>query len=171
MFLPKAALGNRQFTYILIILLLMMGVLSYTSMPRSEDPQFSLPITLVEVIYPGASPLDVETLLIDPIEAQVSELEDIKEINTHVKNGGARIEVKFIYGTDPDDAFDDVVAAASNIRAQLPAEAQLLFFKASPTTVNIRNWRSGRPRRTTSRWISIPSSWKNAWKAWQRCAR
>ena len=137
MFLPNAALRNRQFTYIIITLLLLLGLLSYSNMPRSEDPQFNLPITLLEVIYPGSSPLDVETLIVDPLEQQISELEDIKEINTHIKNGGARIEIKFIYGTDPDDSYDDVLAAAANIRARLPAEAQLLFFKASPTTVNI----------------------------------
>ena len=137
MFLPKAALNNRQFTYIVIALALMMGVLSYMTMPRSEDPQFNMPITLIEAVYPGASPLDVETQIVDPLETQFSEIDDINAINTNIKNGGARIEVKFLYGTDPDDSYDDVVAAAANIRSRLPAEAQLLFFKASPTTVNI----------------------------------
>ncbi|GGA84567.1 multidrug transporter AcrB [Neiella marina] len=137
MWLPNAALRKPQFTCIIVFLAVALGVMSYFSMPRSEDPQFDLPITLIEAVYPGASPLDVETLVVDPIEQAVAELEDIKKIDTSIHNGGTRMEVTFIYGTDPDEGFDDIQLAIANVRDRLPPETQLFVEKASPTSVSI----------------------------------
>lgn len=137
MWLPNAALRRPQFSVILILLMMALGVLSYFTMPRSEDPQFDLPIVLIEAVYPGASPLDMETQVIEPLERAVSELEDIKKITTSIHDGGSRTEVTFVYGTPPDEGFDDVNRALANIRTQLPAENQLFVQKASPTSVSI----------------------------------
>ncbi|MBW8191655.1 efflux RND transporter permease subunit [Neiella marina] len=137
MWLPNAALRHSQFSIIVIVLALALGVISYLTMPRSEDPQFDLPITLVEAVYPGATPLDVETLVVDPIEQVVADLEDIKKIDTTIFNGGARIEVTFLYGTDPDEGYDDIRLALANIRNDLPQEAAFFIEKGSPTSVNI----------------------------------
>ena len=52
--LPRLAIKNAQFTITMVILMVLVGIVSYFTMPRSEDPQFDLPITLIDVIYPGA---------------------------------------------------------------------------------------------------------------------
>jgi multidrug efflux pump subunit AcrB len=67
--LPKLAIKNAQFTLTIVVLLVLVGIVSYFQMPRSEDPQFDMPITLIEVIYPGASPTDIESLVVNPLEA------------------------------------------------------------------------------------------------------
>jgi len=69
--LPNLAIKNAQFTLTIVVLLVLVGIVSYLNMPRSEDPQFDIPITLIEVIYPGASPTDIETLVVDPLEASI----------------------------------------------------------------------------------------------------
>ena len=66
--LPKLALKNAQFTLTIMVLIVLVGIVSYFQMPRSEDPQFDMPITLIEVIYPGASPTDIESLVVNPLE-------------------------------------------------------------------------------------------------------
>lgn len=137
MFLPKAALKHTQFTFVIIALLVALGIVSYLTMPRSEDPQFDLPITLIEVVYPGATPQNVEALVVDPIEQATSELDDILKIATDINNGGARIEITFVYGVDPDDAYEDVLRAVNKVQPSLPQESQLFILKASPTSVNI----------------------------------
>ena len=96
--LPRLAIHNSQFTITLVVLMVLVGIVSYLNMPRSEDPQFDIPITLLEVIYPGASPTDIETLVVDPLEEEFADIENIKKIESQVKNGGARIEVTFLYG-------------------------------------------------------------------------
>ncbi|MBO9489941.1 efflux RND transporter permease subunit [Endozoicomonas sp. G2_1] len=136
--LPRLAINNAQFTLTVVLLLVLVGLISYFTMPRSEDPQFDLPITMIEVIYPGASPLDIESLVINPLEDEFSEVENISSIESQIKNGGARIEIKFVYGTEPDLAYKDVKRAVAEVEPTLPDGVQeLLTIKATPTSVAI----------------------------------
>ena len=136
--LPSLAIKNAQFTLTIVALFVLVGIVSYFNMPRSEDPQFDIPITLIEVIYPGASPSDIETLVVDPLEEEFADIENIKKIESQIKNGGARIEVTFHYGSDPEQAFNKVQLAVSSVKPSLPAGVQdLLVLKATPTAVAI----------------------------------
>jgi multidrug efflux pump subunit AcrB len=136
--LPKLAIHNAQFTITIVLLLVLVGVVSYLSMPRSEDPQFDLPVTLIEVVYPGASPSDIETLVVDPLEQEIAEIENIKKIEAKINNGAVRITIDFLYGTDAEAAFNKVKQAVSTVRPNLPAGiAELLVLKATPSSVAI----------------------------------
>jgi len=138
MFLPRMAINNAQFTFTVVLLLVLVGIVSYFHMPRSEDPQFDIPITLLEIVYPGASPTDIETLVVDPLEEEFADIEGIKKIESQIKNGGARIEVTFLYGSDPNTAYNEVKQAVSTVKPTLPAGVQdVLVLKATPTSVAI----------------------------------
>ena len=93
--LPKLAISNSQFTLTIALLLVLIGVVSYLTMPRSEDPQFDLPVSIIEVVYPGASPNDIETLVVSPLEQEISDIENIKKIEAKIHNGAARITIDF----------------------------------------------------------------------------
>ncbi len=136
--LPKLAINNEQFTFTITLLFILIGVVSYLNMPRSEDPQFDLPITLIEVVYPGASPADIETLVVDPLEQEIAEIENIKKIESEIHNGSVRITIEFLYGTDAEAAFNKVKQAVSTIKPNLPSGVEkLLVLKATPTSVAI----------------------------------
>jgi len=136
--LPVNAIRNHQFTLIIVALLTLLGVLSFQTMPRSEDPQFDFPLIVVTATYPGTSPLDMEKLVTDPIEEELNELEDLKEIKTVIMDGVTIIKVEFNFGVDPDEKYDDVIQAVSKIRADLPAQIHSIDIKqTSPTDVNI----------------------------------
>tara|TARA_R110000737_G_scaffold133081_1_gene164697 strand:- start:461 stop:3505 length:3045 start_codon:yes stop_codon:yes gene_type:complete len=138
MHLPRIAIKNAQFTFTIVLLLVLVGIVSYFQMPRSEDPQFDISITLLEIIYPGASPTDIETLVVDPLEEEFAEIEGIKKIESQIKNGGARIEVTFLYGSDPNTAYNEVKQAVSTVKPTLPEGVQeVLVLKATPTSVAI----------------------------------
>ncbi|MFT5296167.1 MAG: multidrug efflux pump subunit AcrB [Colwellia sp.] len=138
MLLPKLAIKNAQFSLTIVVLLVLVGIVSYFEMPRSEDPQFDMPITLIEVIYPGASPTDIETLVVNPLEEEFSDIENIQKIESQVKNGGVRIVITFLYGTDPEAAYNKVKQAVSTVKPMLPEGVQdLLVLKATPTSVAI----------------------------------
>jgi len=118
--LPKLAIENHQFTNVIIILLVLFGLVSFMTMPRSEDPQVSPAGSSVIVIYPGANPTDVEELIVEPLEEAINELEDIKDIKSYAQDGLALIETEFISGTDPDDKYSDVVQKVNRVRNELP---------------------------------------------------
>jgi multidrug efflux pump subunit AcrB len=136
--LPKLAVNNAQFTICVAILAILVGIVSYFTMPRSEDPQFDLPITIVEVIYPGASPSDIESLVLEPIEEELAIVENIKKIEATIKSDGVKIEVEFLYGVNPETSYNEVKNAVAAIEHKLPDGVRdLLVLKATPTSVAI----------------------------------
>ena len=127
-----------QFTLVVFALLIATGLWALTSIPRAEDPSLKFPGSLVMVQYPGADPEDVERLVVDPIEDALSELEDIKRLNSSALDGLALVEIEFTYGTDPDRKYDEVVREINVVRAALPADVFSLEIRQfTPGTVNI----------------------------------
>ena len=136
--LPQLALKNHQFFLTLIALLFLSGIISFLRMPRSEDPQVSPAGSSVIVIYPGANPMDMEELVVNPIEDVINELEDIKTLTAVAEDGLAVIAVEFLTGSDPDEKYSDVVQKVNSVRNDLPDEILSLdITKWSITDVNI----------------------------------
>ena len=136
--LPAIAIRNHQFTLVIFLLLLLLGVLSFFTMPRSEDPQFDFSAAVIKVVSPGTTPVDVEKLIVDPIEESLNELDDIKKIKTIIEDGLGVIRIEFLFGTDPDEKFDDVESAVGRIRDQLPQSVVALEIdRISPSDVSI----------------------------------
>ncbi len=136
--LPKLAIENYQFTIIVIVLLVLSGLVSFVTMPRSEDPQIEQPGVNIFAIFPGANPEDIEELLIDPIEEKVNELNDIHKINAFAEDGLMHMHVEFDHGQDPDDVYNDVLQKVNSIRNDLPdGLLRLQIEKWETSRVNI----------------------------------
>ncbi|AWL11675.1 Nodulation protein NolG [Saliniradius amylolyticus] len=136
--LAKRAIAYNRVSFLLLALVLLLGGISLKLMPKAEDPQFELPLSVVEVLAPGLSTQDMEVQVVNPIEDAFSLLEDVDSIETTIKQGSVTFEVRFLYGVEPDAGFDEVVRAVGRVRASLPSQIKgILYFKAAPTTVNI----------------------------------
>jgi len=136
--LSKLAINNAQFTLTIALLLVLVGLVSYLTMPRSEDPQFDLPVTIIEVVYPGASAKDIETLVVNPLEQEISDIENIKKIEAKISNGAVRITIDFIYGTDAEASFNKVKQAVATVKPNFPTGiARLFVLKVTPGSVAI----------------------------------
>jgi multidrug efflux pump subunit AcrB len=120
--LPKISIQNYQFTIIVVVLLVISGIISTIQMPKSEDPAVSKPGATVVVIYPGATPSDIEQLVIDPIEEVLNELDDIKQIDSNCQDALGTIGIEFFAGSDPDEKFSDVNEKINSIRNNLPED-------------------------------------------------
>lgn len=120
--LPNFALKNYQFTLILLALATLVGWFSFQSMPRSEDPKPDFPIYNIVVVYPGAGPIDMEELVVDPIEDALEEIEDIETVNTSIKDGLVTINVEGTFGIDTQDKLNEITREINAIRADLPDE-------------------------------------------------
>lgn len=136
--LTNISLKNWQFTVSVVFLILITGILSFIQMPRSEDPQLDFPGDNIAVIYPGASPADMEELIINHLEDAVNELEDIKEIRSTIEEGIGIIDIEFNPGSDSDDKYREVLAAVESVRPNLPNDIPYLnVMKYSSTQVKI----------------------------------
>ena len=129
---------NYQFTLVVFLGVLALGVFSLLNMPRGEDPEFESPTFSMVAIYPGASPTDMEELVVDPIERSVSGLDDIKEITTDITDGLAVFRIDFDYSSDPDEKYQELVREVNSIRGDLPEDLYKLDInRFSPSDVNI----------------------------------
>jgi len=132
------SVARWQFTLVLFALLVAMGVNAYLNIPRSEDPEFHPPIPTIVAVYPGADPVDIERLVVDPIEDAINELDDIKHMDSRSLDGVGVIRVEFQWHTDPTDKYDEVVREVNRIRSQLPPDlAALDVRKTGSGLVNI----------------------------------
>ncbi len=118
--LPALAIKYHQFTIVVVLLLVLSGLTSFIVMPRSENPPVSKPGTSIIVIYPGATPKDMEKLVVSPLEESLNELDNIKKIDSKSESGYAFIAVEFIAGSDPDKKFSDVNEKVNSKRTVLP---------------------------------------------------
>ena len=112
------------FTVIVLLLVTLLGVLSFFTMPRSEDPQFAVPTVRVIAVYPGANPEDIEQLVVDPIEDAINELDDVDRIESSIQDGVSVTSIDFLASVDPDDAIEDVTQRMSEVRPTLPAQVR-----------------------------------------------
>ncbi|MGB3588301.1 MAG: efflux RND transporter permease subunit [Tunicatimonas sp.] len=118
--LPELAIKNQQFVYVLVILALFIGIRSFISMPKAEDPFLSLPNYTIIAVYPGTSPEDMEELVADPLEEVIDELDEITEIRTEISNGLVVIQVQAEFGIDYNEKYDDILNEVNIIRNELP---------------------------------------------------
>jgi multidrug efflux pump subunit AcrB len=140
--LPFLAIRNYQFVLVFIGLLTLVGVMALLTMPRSEDPNPSFPNYTITVIYPGSTPEDLEELVVDPLEAQLDEVDEIDQIRTTIEEGVVVINVEAFFGIEADDKKEDIEAAVNNARSDLPSgilEVKVEQFKPEER-VSIRQY-------------------------------
>lgn len=123
-----------QFTLLAFGLLAMLGFSAFQSIPRSEDPHFPIPIVITTVVLPGADAVDVEQLVVKPIEDVIEGLDDVKEIRATAADGVAVVLVEFDWSSNPERKYDEVVREVNAIRAQLPSGIQRLETRRARTT-------------------------------------
>ncbi|HEX8528914.1 MAG TPA: efflux RND transporter permease subunit, partial [Cytophagales bacterium] len=135
--IAEFSVKNWQFTIIIFVMVLAIGLNSLFNMPRGEDPTFKTPQFIVVAIYPGTSPTDMEELVVDPIEDKVNELENIKKVITNIDDGVAVMRVDFTYDSDPDDKYEELLREINNLRPGLPEGLyDLEVQRITPSDVN-----------------------------------
>jgi multidrug efflux pump subunit AcrB len=113
---------NWQFTVILFAMLAALGVSSWLAIPRGEDPPLDVPTFIVIAVYPGASPIDLERLVVRDVEERLDALDNVTKIESKIQDGVATTQVEFEVGENPDDRYEEVLREMNALRPDLPAE-------------------------------------------------
>jgi multidrug efflux pump subunit AcrB len=136
--ISEYAVKNYQFTLVMFLMAVALGVTTLFTMPRSEDPEIESPQYTIVVVYPGTSPMDMEELVVDPIEEKINELEDMKRIRTNISDGLAVFRVEYKYESDPDEKYQELVREINSLRPELPSDIfSMEINKLQPSDVNI----------------------------------
>jgi len=136
--IAEFSVKNYQFTLIIFVLLLALGLNSLFNMPRGEDPETTAPSFVAIVVYPGTSPTDMEKLVVDPIEKRFNELDNIKRLTSDVYDGLATVRIDYKHEQDPDEKYQEVVREVNALRSELPQGIfDIRIIKFSSTDVSI----------------------------------
>ncbi len=110
------------YVMVLFLLLTVFGYLSYKSLSAELMPKFAPPILNVQIIYPGASPSEVENSLTRKAEDALSSMEGIDQMQSFSFEGMSMIIVSFSYGIDIDKAVTDAQNLLNAKRSELPRD-------------------------------------------------
>lgn len=132
------AVRNYQFTLIMFLMVVVLGITTIIDMPRAEDPDMNAPQYPVIIVFPGTSPQDIEELVINPIEKKIYGLENIKRIRSYVSDGLAVMNIEYKYSSNVDDKYSELIREINGLRDQLPEGiVKIDIQKVSPNTVNV----------------------------------
>ncbi|MBC6367844.1 efflux RND transporter permease subunit [Algoriphagus sp. AK58] len=136
--ISEFAVKNYQFTLVIFLMTVAVGLTTFFNMPRSEDPVIEAPQFPVIVIYPGASPEDMEELVVDPLEEVIYGLENIKRVKTEIKDGVAVLFVEYNYNEDVNEKYQELLREVNTLRPDLPEDIfSIKINKVRPSDVNI----------------------------------
>lgn len=116
---------KRPVTTIMFVLVFaVLGVVSIFNLQVQKTPDMDFPIVTVTVSYPGATPQEVETLVVDKIEDAVSELSEIKNMKSYSYDNFGYITVEFLMSSDVNIKFIEVKDKVEAIRNDLPEDIE-----------------------------------------------
>ncbi len=116
---------RRPVTTILIfVALIVIGLYSLTQLPIDLYPEVELPFVGVVTTYPGASASDIESNITRPVEDMLNSVSNLKEMTSTSSDGLSVIFMNFEYGTDLDEASNDIRSNLSFIENYLPEDSE-----------------------------------------------
>ncbi len=114
------ALGRARMILAFIILSIIAGAYSYTTLPKEGAPDIDIPALFVTVVYPGISAEDAERLLVKPLETAMSEVSGLQKMSATAAEGFGGIALEFEFGWDKSATMADVRAQLSDAESNMP---------------------------------------------------
>ncbi|MBW2051571.1 MAG: efflux RND transporter permease subunit [Deltaproteobacteria bacterium] len=137
MILNKVALKRQSTVLLLLVLIVIIGVYCYLTLPRESFPDINIPYIFINTPYEGVAPSDIETLLTMPIERKLKGLNGVKEIRSTSAEGLSTVAVEFYPEEDIDDVLQKVRDKVEQAKPDLPTD---LLIDPQITEVNFSDF-------------------------------
>jgi len=118
--LPEISIRRPVFATVLSLLIVLVGVVSFTRLNVREYPKIDNPVVTVETKYTGASSAVVESQVTKVLEDSLSGIEGVDVITSISRQEQSQITVNFVLSRDADSAAADVRDKVSRVRQRLP---------------------------------------------------
>jgi multidrug efflux pump subunit AcrB len=113
---------RKQLTYVLVTVLVIAGTYSIFQIPKENSPSIDIPEGIVTTILPGASAEDMETLVTNKLESQISGINNIDTVTSNSGDGLSQIIVQFTANANTNQSIQDLKDAVSRATPNLPSD-------------------------------------------------
>ncbi|MDQ3169710.1 MAG: efflux RND transporter permease subunit [Acidobacteriota bacterium] len=123
MSIPRLAIHRPITMFMLSATVVLLGLISLTRLPVDLLPDVSFPSITVRVGYPGVGPLEIEELVVRPLEQALAAVPGVEQINATASEGSGTVRLNFAWGTELNEAADEVRTRIDRIRGRMPEDA------------------------------------------------
>ncbi|NOH97785.1 efflux RND transporter permease subunit [Vibrio sp. 99-70-13A1] len=121
--LTNYAIKNKVISWLVVVILLVGGVLSFRGLGQLEFPAFPIPQAMVNTTYPGASAMQVEEEVTLPLERAISQLEYVRDVESFTSAGLSQIAVilkETIQAEQQPQVWDELRRKVNDIQPRMP---------------------------------------------------
>jgi len=125
MSITASAIRNDRVTLLVVAVVVLAGLQALQTLPRAEDPGFTVRTAVITTYLPGASPERVESLVTDTIEEKVQELPELDYVNSKTRTGVSLVFANVTESTPGEDmreVWDDLRRKIEEVTSELPQE-------------------------------------------------
>jgi len=122
--LPRKSVDKPVMTMMVFMAILIVGIISLTQIKIDVMPEIEVPTMGVITRYPGASSRDMENLVTKVLESNLAAISHIKDINSNSQEDYSSILISFEWGTNLDEAANDIRQAVDFAKEALPEDAE-----------------------------------------------
>jgi HAE1 family hydrophobic/amphiphilic exporter-1 len=124
MFLSDIAIKRPVFTAMLSLALIVFGILAFRRLAVDQFPPVDFPVMLVQTVYPGAAPEDIERDVTNPLEDAVASVAGLDQVQSFTRGNVSVIVLQFTMGADQNAVVNAVRDRVGLTRAKLPTGAE-----------------------------------------------
>jgi multidrug efflux pump len=125
-FATSWAIDNKISVYVLVFIISVFGIINYYTIPKEQIPEIVIPMVVVNSIYPGTSPSDIENLVTRPLEKNLKSIGGVKKISSRSVQDFSSIIVEFNTGIEIKDAKQKVKDAVDKTKRVLPNDPSFI---------------------------------------------
>ncbi len=112
------------FTVMIFLIVIILGLVSFTRLPIDLMPDITYPTLSLSTSYGNASPEEMEELITRPIEEALAAVPGVEEISSRSSEGSSNVRVSFAWGTDLEEASNDIRDRLDRIIRSLPEDIE-----------------------------------------------
>ncbi len=120
---PRIAIQRPVTMFMISAVVVLLGAIALLRLPVDLLPDVTYPSLTVRVAYEGVGPLEIEELIVRPLEQTLAAVPGLEQINGTASEGSGTVRLSFAWGTDLNEAADEVRTRVDRVRGRLPEEA------------------------------------------------
>jgi len=122
--LSQFSVHHPIFTVMIFLIVIILGFVSFTRLPIDLMPDITYPTLSVSTSYGNASPEEMEELITRPVEEALAAVPGVEEISSTSSEGSSSVRISFAWGTDLEEASNDVRDRLDRMISALPDEVE-----------------------------------------------